>query len=225
MKDKKYVIGLIIIVLIFGFLTVRMISKKVQNDTIVDDDRHMVGMEDYIEMTTMGKAPEFSFTDQNGNTITNKDYEGKVYVLEFFFATCPSICPVMNQNLIKIQNEFITKKNFGIASITINPENDTPEVLKNYADKYGVKNPNWHFLTGDRDDIFELANSGFNIYVGEGDVSNGGFEHSGLFALIDKNGNIVSRKDKYGNPIVYYDGLEDDGIRDLMNDIAIELRK
>lgn len=225
MKNKKYLIGLTVIILFFGFMTVRMVSKKIQNDTVVDQDRHMVGMEDYIEMTTVGKAPNFSFTDQNGQIITNEDYKGKVYVLEFFFATCPSICPVMNKNMVKIQNEFITQKDFGLVSITINPENDTPEVLKNYAEKYGVTNPNWHFLTGDRTEIFKLANEGFNIYVGEGAIENGGFEHSGLFALIDKNGNIVSRKDKYGNPIFYYNGLDDLEVKNLMNDIAIELRK
>lgn len=163
MKNKKYLIGLTVIILFFGFMTVRMVSKKIQNDTVVDQDRHMVGMEDYIEMTTVGKAPNFSFTDQNGQIITNEDYKGKVYVLEFFFATCPSICPVMNKNMVKIQNEFITQKDFGLVSITINPENDTPEVLKNYAEKYGVTSPNWHFLTGDRTEIFKLANEGFNI--------------------------------------------------------------
>lgn len=225
MKNKKYLIGLTVTILFFGFMTVRMVSKKIQNDTVVDQDRHMVGMEDYIEMTTFGKAPSFSFTDQNGKTITNEDYKGKVYVLEFFFATCPSICPVMNTNMVKIQNEFITQKDFGLASITINPENDTPEVLKNYAEKYGVTNPNWHFLTGDRAEIFKLANEGFNIYVGEGSMENGGFEHSGLFALIDKEGNMVSRKDKNGNPIFYYNGLDDLEVKNLMNDIAIELRK
>ena len=109
--------------------------------------------------------------------ITNEDYKNKVYVVEFFFTTCPTICPKMNYNLIQVQNYFKDyKEDFGVASFTINPANDTIEVLKAYADKYGVTNPNWHLMTGDRDAIYELANQGFNIYVGQNDEAEGGFE-------------------------------------------------
>ena len=86
--------------------------------------------------------------------------------------------------------------------------NDTPVVLKEYAERLNVKSQNWHFLTGKIDDVYELSNSGFNIFAGVNPAVAGGFEHQGFFALIDKNGYIRSRKDSNGNPIVYYLGIE-----------------
>jgi len=127
--------------------------------------------------------------------------------------------------MVAIQEEFSKEKDFGIASITINPDNDTPEVLKEHARKLGAINPNWHFLTGDKDYIFNLANKGFNLYVGENNKTLGNFEHSGLFALIDKKGNIRCRKDKQGNPILYYDGLEQPGVDAIKEDIKILLKE
>ena len=182
------------------------------------------------------KVPEFSFIDQNGNTITNKDYEGKVYLVEFFFTTCPTICPRMNSNLIQIQNNFEGIDNFGVASFTINPNYDTPEVLKAYAEKYGVTNPNWHLRTGEQNAIYKLANEGFNLYTAEDESVEGGFEHSGNFALIDKNGFIRSRFDSYGNPMIFYNGIiseqqqyDEDGMKEeislLKEDIAKLLKE
>src|SRR5690606_27930360 len=147
------------------------------------------------------------------------------YVLEFFFSTCPTICPKMNANMKEIEKEFFGSPNFGIASITINPEYDTPEVLKAHADVLGVKSTNWHFLTGDADYIMNIANKGFNLYAGQNKNVAGGFEHSGFFALIDKNGHIRSRKDTYGNPIVYYDGIEPEGVKQLVQDIKLLLNE
>ena len=141
------------------------------------------------------------------------DYEDKVFVVEFFFTTCPSICPIMNRNMVKIQNVFYENPNFGIVSITIDPVHDTPNILKEYAEEYKITHKNWHLLTGDKSAIYQLANEGFNLYVGEDTNVEGGFEHSGFFALIDQEGNIRSRLDEHGNPIIYYDGLEDKGIQ------------
>jgi protein SCO1/2 len=171
------------------------------------------------DLVTIGKVPDFSFINQDGKTITNKSYEGKVYIAEFFFTTCPSICPIMNQNMVKIQNEFYGNPKLGIASFSIDPEHDTPKVLKEYAESYGITNPHWHLLTGEKVKIFNLANSGFNLYVGENTEVEGGFEHSGFFALIDQEGNIRSRIDENDNPIIYYDGLEAEGIQMLIEDI------
>ena len=89
--------------------------------------------------------------------------------------------------------------------ITINTQNHTVDVLKKHGEEIGVKSSNWHLLTGDKEYIFNIANKGFNLYAGENKNVKGGFEHSGLFALIDKNGNIRCRNDDFGNPIVYYD--------------------
>ena len=125
--------------------------------------------------------------------------------------------------MVKIQNEFFGNPKLGIASFSIDPATDTPEVLKNYAIQYEITNPNWNLLTGDKEAIYELANKGFNLYVGENSEVEGGFEHSGFFALIDGDGNIRSRYDEQGNPIIYYNGLEDDGIQMLKEDIKLLL--
>ncbi len=194
----------------------------------MDIDRHNLERKSInkdSKLITIGEVPPFSFINQNNDTITNQSYTGKVYVVEFFFTTCPSICPVMNQNMKVIQNEFLDEGNFGIASITINPEYDSPEVLKEYAIKYEVTSPNWHFLTGNHNEIYTLANEGFNLYVGEAPEVEGGFEHSGFFALIDQQGNIRSRIDANGNPIIYYDGLEKEGIDMLKEDIKKLLKE
>ena len=177
------------------------------------------------DLLKMGKVPGFEFVDQHGNTITNEDYKGKVYVVEFFFTTCPTICPVMTGNMVKIQNKFKRNEDFAVASFSINPEHDTPEVLLAYAKEYGIASPNWHLLTGDMEQVYELSNTGFNLYAGQNANVNGGFEHSGLFALIDRNGFIRSRADNFGNPIVYYDGTTDEGVKMIEQDIATLLNK
>jgi protein SCO1 len=225
LKNKSY-IGISFIILIFGIYAIPKIISRIQGNDIVKGDR-LDKVENHEanegKLIKIGLAPKFELTDQNQKKITNADYAGKVYVLEFFFSTCPSICPKMNKNMIAIQNKFFGNPNFGIASITINPENDTPEVLLSHANSLGVTSTNWHFLTGDKKYIYDLANKGFNVYVGENSKVNGGFEHSGLFALIDKNGNIRCRKDEYNNPILYYDGIEKEGVKAIQQDISILL--
>ncbi|MCW8981879.1 MULTISPECIES: SCO family protein [Altibacter] len=202
MKNYSY-IGISLVILLFGIWAVpKIVANYSKPDLVV-----------------IGDVPAFSFTNQNGKTITNENYEGKVYVAEFFFTTCPSICPIMNRNMVKIQNEFYGNPNLGIASFSIDPIYDTPQILKEYAESYGITNPNWHLLTGEKDAVFKLANEGFNLYVGEAPNVEGGFEHSGFFALVDQEGKIRSRIDENGNPIIYYDGLEEESIKMLMEDI------
>ena len=225
MKNKSY-IGISLIILVFGILVIPKIVERVKNNDIVKDDRLNVQTKHTeSDLVKIGPAPNFRLTDQNNQTITNETYKGQVYVLEFFFSTCPTICPKMNANLKKIQQQFAGLKDFGIASITINPENDTPEVLKKHAEDLEIKAENWHFLTGDKDYIFKIANKSFNMYAAQNKNVNGGFEHSGLFALIDKQGNIRCRKDDYGNPILYYDGLEKTGIKAITEDIKLLLQE
>lgn len=226
MKNKSY-IGISLIILIFGIIFIPRIIERIKNGSVVNNDRMSLSNEIVKSdaLVKIGPAPKFELTDQNNTKISNKDYAGKVYVMEFFFSTCPSICPIMNKNMSEIEKVFATEKNFGIASVTINPDNDTPEVLKEHAEKLGITAQNWHFLTGDKDYIFNLANKGFNLYVGENNKVLGNFEHSGLFALIDKNGNIRCRKDKQGNPILYYDGLEQAGVDAIKEDINLLLKE
>ena len=221
MKKSNYsYIGISFIILVFGIIFLPKIIERYQSGDVTRNER--MSKENVIDKKEnssdalsflkingeLKTVPDFSFTNQNGKTITNTDYLGKVYVVEFFFTTCPTICPRMNANMVDIQNHFKEFINdFGIASFSINPKNDTPEVLKAYADKYGVTNPNWHFLTGDQEAIYVLANQGFNIYAGQNEEVEGGFEHSGNFALIDKNGFIRSRMDTFGNPKIFYKGI------------------
>ncbi|MDR0228394.1 MAG: SCO family protein [Flavobacteriaceae bacterium] len=207
MKDKSYIL-ISLVVLVFGIWAVPKIVDRFKAPDLFD----------------AGVAPSFELTDQNNKKITNKDYEGKVYVVEFFFANCPTICPIMNSNMMKLQEEFFGNLKFGVASITIDPERDTVEALKAHADGLGVKLPFWHMMTGDREYIYALAKK-FNIYAGKNAAAEGGFEHSGLFALIDKKGHIRSRMDEQGNPIFYYDGTNDEDVKKIKEDIKLLLEE
>ncbi len=212
MKQKKYTyIWVSLIVLIFGIIFIPRIVDRVKSGTVVENDRMNAKIKErelaYLVLNgEKRKAPSFALINQDSLKITDKDYKGKVYLVEFFFTTCPSICPLMNKNLVEIQNEFTGLENFGVASFTINPEYDTPIILKEYAEHYGITNLNWNLMTGNREVIYDLANTGFNIFAAQAPNVPGGFEHSGMFALIDKNGYIRSRVDDFGNPIIYYRG-------------------
>jgi protein SCO1/2 len=243
MKKTNYsYVGMALIILVFGIIFIPRIIDRISNKDITREESRSKSISKQISVksnlafiTINGenrKVPAFSFTDQEGKTISNKDYEGMVYVVEFFFTTCPTICPRMNENLIQIQNTFKDFDNFGVASFTIDPDHDTPEVLKAYAEHYGVTNPNWHLLTGSKDVIYKLANDGFYLYTAENKAVEGGFEHSGNFALIDKNGFIRSRKDKSGNPKIYYRGtiseierLDEDGEEEEISMLKEDIKK
>lgn len=241
-KTNYSYIGIAFIILVFGIIFIPKIIDRISNGTIIDNNRSKVTenkctntISDLAFIENNGskrKVPAFSFTNQDGKIISNEDFKCKVYVIEFFFTTCPTICPRMNANLIQIQNTFKEFKDFGVASFTINPDYDTPEVLKAYAEQYGVTNPNWHLMTGDKDITYKLANEGFNLYTGENAEVDGGFEHSGNFALIDKNGFIRSRKDDFGNPIIYYRGIvseaeqvDEDGVKEEISALKEDIKK
>lgn len=248
-KNNYSYVGIAFIILVFGIIFVPKIIDRINNNDItreesrsknvtnVDSSKMLKSDLAYLEINgNPKKVPEFSFTNQDGKIISNNDYLGKVYVVEFFFTTCPTICPIMNRNLVEIQNEFDDFENFGVASFSITPDIDTPEVLKAYAERYGITNPNWHLMTGDEEAIYKLANEGFNLYTAKDDTVEGGFEHSGNFALIDKEGFIRSRRDNFGNPLIFYNGLipeeqgeDEDGIPQeitiLKEDIAKLLKE
>jgi protein SCO1/2 len=213
--NKKYsYIGISFIILLFGIYTIPKVVDRFKE----------------VDLVKFNKVPDFEFTNQEGVTITNKTYEGKVFVVEFFFSTCPSICPIMNQKMLTIQDSFFGNPEFGIASISITPEIDTPEILKKYAKNNGITHKNWHLLTGMSEEIvYTLSNKGFKLFAGKGDEEHGGFEHSGLFALVDKDGYVRSRKDDFGNPIMYYRALEEqtfpDQITELKEDIKLLLNE
>ncbi|WP_026707581.1 SCO family protein [Flavobacterium frigidarium] len=226
-KNKSY-IGISFIILVFGIYAIPKIIERIQNGSVVKADRLdnvSTSATKDEKLVMIGPAPKFELTNQNNDTINNESFKGKVYVVEFFFTTCPSICPKMNQSMLLIEKKFFGNPNFGIASITIDPNHDTAKVLKEHAEFLGVKSTSWQFLRGDQDYIYSIANKGFNLYAASNSNVAGGFEHSGLFALIDKDGNIRCRKDDYGNPILYYDGLEKKGVRDIQQDISILLEE
>lgn len=226
MNNRKYIwLGLVIV--IFGVIFIPDIYERLRSGSVVDNDRHQVGTATVAaeDLVVIGKVPEFRFLNQNNDTISNADYKEKVYVIEFFFTTCPTICPVMTGNMLKLQRQFKDREDFGVASFSINPMNDTPEVLKAYTETYGITHPNWHLLTGEMEAILKLSNTGFNLYAGVNPEVDGGFEHSGMFALIDGQGRIRSRKDQFGNPMVYYDGTTNEGIDLIAKDIATLLNE
>ena len=137
-KRNNSYIGISFIVLVFGIIFVPRIIDRLSNDDIAREEsrsrsvNNNVGDSNLMYLEINGerkKVPTFSFTNQNGELITNKDYEGKVYIVEFFFTTCPTICPIMNYNLVEIQNSFNEFDNLGFASFTINPVYETVEVL------------------------------------------------------------------------------------------------
>lgn len=214
MKKKYSYVGVAFIILLFGIYTIPKVVNHFKE----------TGLHKF------NKVPDFEFINQERKKITNKDFEGKVFVVEFFFSTCPSICPLMNQKMVTIQDAFFGNPNFGIASISITPDIDTPEVLKEYAMKNGITHKNWHLLTGKSEEVvYALSNKGFKLYAGKGDEDHAGFEHSGLFALVDKNGFIRSRNDEFGNPIMFYRALDEqifpDQITELKEDIKLLLNE
>ena len=211
MKNKYTYVWVSFVILIFGIIFIPRIVNRVNDGTVVKNDR-MNRKDNSGELAFVllngkkRKVPSFEFINQDSLMISNADYEGKVFLVEFFYTVCPSICPIMNTNLVELQKEFETSDDFGIASFSITPEYDTPMVLKEYAERYGITDLDWNLMTGDREKIYSLSNEGFNLYTAEIPDSAEGFEHSGQFALIDKNGYIRSRVDKFGNPIIYYRG-------------------
>jgi len=226
-KSYKYT-GLVIIIIFFGLIFIPKIFNRLANDSTVQNNRSTPAKPlSYIKLNGEAKrVPDFLMYNQDSLLISNEDYLGRVYVVEFFFSRCPTICPIMNKNMKILDEKFWKRKDFGIASFSIDPFHDTPKVLKEYAEKYKVKSQNWHFLTGNKSKVYELANSGFSIFASINPAVAGGFEHQGYFALIDKKGYIRSRVDRFENPIVYYSGIDVEnqniqGVDMLLDDIEL----
>lgn len=220
-KGKYTYVWVSFVILVFGIIFIPRIINSIKNGNVVKNDRiSRKSTDDVLSYLFINgkkrKAPSFSLMNQDSLLITDRDYLGKVYVVDFFFTSCPTICPVLTKNLVAIQDEFVDDRNFGIASFTINPRYDSPIILKKYAEKYGITHLDWNLLTGDQEVIYQLSNKGYNIFAEELPDAPGGFEHSGMFALIDKKGYIRSRVDDFGNPIIYYRGTisEEEGVNE-----------
>lgn len=153
----------------------------------------------------------FSFTNQNNQIITDKYFDNKIYVTEFFFTTCQSICPIMNKNLEKVYTTFLNDTSVYIVSHTVDPEIDSCEALKEYANLHGVKTNQWQFLTGSKKDLYKMARQSYLLNNETGDGSEDDFIHTQNFALVDKEKRIRG----------FYDGTDTAEISRLIIDIKL----
>jgi len=140
--------------------------------------------------TTQHYIPDFTFVNQKSEDVGSKDMKGKVTVVDFFFTSCPSICPVMSSELERVNDMFREEPSLQILSISIDPTYDTSEILQDYADKYNASAGKWDFLTGDKDEIYQLAKCGFILPTLDGMGVPDDFAHSDKFVLIDQEGRI-----------------------------------
>jgi|TARA_B110000971_G_scaffold62121_1_gene63511 protein SCO1/2 len=194
-------------------------SKK--NETLA-----FVGAQQIIGADTIfHTVPSFTLLNQNSDSISNSDLAGKVYVADFFFTTCPSICPIMTNNLVKVQRAFKGVENFALVSHTVNPDYDREDVLKEYAAKMHADTTNWHFLTGTKEAIYNTAFHGYFANAGEDELAPGGFLHSEYFILVDGHGRVRSGYDKQGNVKGVYEGTNDQDVLQLINDIKKLLKE
>lgn len=152
--------------------------------------------------------PDFSFIDQDSQVVNNQTFAGKVYVVDFFFTSCPTICPKTTAQMFRIYKKFENNDGIVLMAHSIDTKYDSVPVLKKYASKLGVKTDKWHFITGDKDEIYGIADDYFSIAL-EDPNAPGGYDHSGRFILIDKNRHIRS----------FCDGTDANDVNRFMKDI------
>jgi len=159
------------------------------------------------------KIKSFEFLNQNGEKISEKDYEGFIYVADFFFTTCPSICPIMTNNMVKIQNYIKDKKKVKLLSFSVTPDIDSVPVLKEYSIKKGVDDKYWNLLTGDKSKIYSLARKSFLVVKENVENDSHSMIHTENFVLVDREKRIRG----------FYDGTDDTDMQVLKEDIGILL--
>lgn len=161
--------------------------------------------------TVYHKLPEFSFINHLGDSITEADTKGKYIVADYFFTTCQTICPVMSNHMEKVQEEFINDSLVILLSHTVDPETDSVPVLKAYAEAHHAIPGKWHFLTGDKKSLYDLARYGYLISALEGDGGPEDFIHSDKIVLIDKDKRIRG----------FYDGTDTKDVQRLYSEIEV----
>lgn len=159
--------------------------------------------------------PDFSFVNQDNQTITNKNYEGKIYVADFFFTTCPTICPIMKKQMLRVYEKFKENPKVGILSHSIDPRHDSVQVLKEYAARLGVKSKMWNFVTGEKTKIYEIGEKSYYITAGEDSTAAGGIIHSGAFILVDTKRRVRG----------VYDGTKETDVTKLLKDMDVLLNE
>jgi protein SCO1 len=157
------------------------------------------------------KIADFSLINQNGKTITQNDYKNKIYVADFFFTTCQTICPIMTSHMADVQKEILHDNEVMLLSHSVTPEIDSVEQLKRYAIEKGVVDKKWNLVTGDKKQIYELARKSYLAVKDNGDGGPFDMIHTENFMLIDKKQQIRG----------FYDGTNEDDIERLLNDIKI----
>jgi len=172
------------------------VVKRVEGDQIFWD-------------TIPHQIADFAFYNQDSVLITNETFEDKVYVADFFFTSCPTICPVMKQQLLRVYEAYKDDPQVAILSHTIDPEYDTIGLLKEFASRLGVSSTTWHFVTGDKEMIYEIGETSYMVIADEDAEAPGGFVHSGALLLVDQQRQIRG----------VYDGTEPDQVTLLIKDI------
>lgn len=176
-------------------------EKVVDGKTVVDTVYHTIG--------------DFKFVNQNGDTVTSKSLEGKIKIVDFFFVTCQTICPKMSTQMKRVQDKVKTIDDIVILSHTVNPENDSVPVLRQYATEYGAIDNKWHFLTGDKKEIYDIARKGYLVNALEGDGGPDDFIHTELFLLIDHKNRIRGM----------YDGTSKEAVDTLIDEIKVLVKQ
>jgi protein SCO1/2 len=170
-----------------------------------------------VQLPVLSYVKAFSFQNQYGGRTTYQDLSGKVYVAEYFFTTCKSICPIMNRNMTQVYERYKTEKDFMILSHSVDPETDSVGRMRFYADSLGVNNGNWLFLTGPKDSLYQAARISYLLddpKNNSADIADQ-FIHTQFFALVDRSGQV--RK--------IYDGLKKEELDEMIKDIEVLLKE
>jgi len=179
-------------------------STKKELPLPVFGEREVVGKD-----TVYHRIADFKFVDQDSAEITNDTFKGKIYVADFFFTSCRTICPIMKTQMLRVYDSIQNDPGVLLLSHTIDPEYDTVALLHDFAERLGVKSDKWHFVTGNKDDIYKLAQTSYFSTALEDKSEVDGFIHSGAFLLIDKDRRIRGK----------YDGTKEDDVNRLLSDI------
>ncbi|GAA4839028.1 SCO family protein [Algivirga pacifica] len=167
------------------------------------------------EVDSIHRIPDFAFINQDRDTVTAADYEGKIYVADFFFATCPDICKIMTNELIRVQQRYKENPDIKILAHTVTPDKDTPEVLKAYAENYRADLNMWNFVTGEKEAIYEQARCGYFVVAKPDESNPNDFIHSDKLILVDKEKRIRG----------YYSGTDPEDVDRLITEIALLLKE
>lgn len=194
---------LLILMGLFGCSDPKSPNENTSKDNRKDSNKlPYIGHQDILEVKVNGEykidtvyetIPDFEYLNQDSILVSRESYKNKIWVVEFFFASCPTICPLMNVEMSKL-NKWIENEGFSshfqFLSFSIDPENDTPSVLQAYKKRYCDSCKNWDFLTGDEEKTHELGIKKFKVFAGKDKEAEGGYAHSGAFSLVDKSQHV-----------------------------------